>query len=239
MLNAVVGDFGTGKTLYLSMAGVSSKYDILGNFTLLLDNYTKIDPIDLQNFGFQKTILLDELYLWLDSRVSSSYRNRFITYILLQCRHRDIEVYGSLQMFMTADVRFRDMVNRIIYCSRKYKSGIEREFQDFRFEELNTYNGKEKRWTLSYEKAKPYFEIFNTKEIMEAEDQAHLDLEMLKKYPRKLYFRLSEIAKEIREKVRKITHDSVKMSLLKEGYDMTWEGLVYSRIMDFEIQKEN
>lgn len=234
MLFSIVGDFGSGKTLLMVLLAVSSKRQVLGNFSLKLDNYTKIDPMDLQNLGFNKLVLLDELYTWLDARVSSSFLNRYISYILMQCRHRTIDVYGTLQLFGMADLRFRAMVNRIIKCSRKYKKGVNKEFWDFKYEIMNTYTGEVVTKKLTYEKAKLYFPLYDSYEIMVSEDNHSLELEVLKKYPRKLYEKLTEIAMEIKNNGEKITHSSVQMNLLKRGYSLGFERLVYSHLKELE-----
>ena len=233
-LYALLGEFGSGKSLYLVLEGCSSERDILGNFTLRLDNYTKIEPESLKNFGFNKLVLLDEIYLWLESRVSSSLINRFVGYILLQCRHRSIDVYGTLQLFSSVDIRFRAMVSKIIKCKRVRNKSRDSDLWDFRYDEINTYTGKVKTFKLRYNDALKYFPLYDTFEILESYDSESMELELLKRKPRKLYIKLVEIASIIKPKLEKITHASVSMALLKEGYDKSYERLVYDCILGLE-----
>ena len=230
MLYAIVGEFGSGKTLYEVLVACSAEREILGNFTLRLDNYTKIDPIDLKEIGFNKLVLIDEIYLWLESRVSSSFINRYVTYILLQCRHRTIDVYGTLQLFSSVDIRFRATVHRIIKCRRIDNGNNDTDLWDFRYDIMNTYTGKIRKFILKYQDAIKYFALYDTYEIMESYDSEGLNLEILKKNPKKLYKRLGEIALEIKSNLDNITHDSVAIELLRLGYDIRYEGLVYSRL---------
>ena len=228
MLYAILGEFGSGKTLYEVLMACSSKRDVLGNFTLRLDNYTKIDPIDLKDLGFNKLVLLDEIYLWLESRVSSSFINRYLTYILLQCRHRTIDVYGTLQLFSSVDIRFRATVHRIVKCRRVFNGNNDSDLWDFRYDIINTYSGKIRTFILKYKDAIKYFSLYETYEIMESYDSEGLELEILKRHPKKLYNKLKGIALRIKSNLDTITHDSVGIELLRMGYDMKYEGLVYS-----------
>lgn len=235
MLVILLGDYGGGKTTRLVLEAVSWKGKIVGNMSLDLDNYTKIDPIDLKDIGFNCLVLLDELQTWLESRVSPSFRNRYITNIIDESRKRRINIYGTAHVFSSIDLRFRHNTHRIIRCSRigKRKPDWEewKDLRDFRYETINTYSGAVERKRLRYERAVPYFELFKTYELIKYPNQQQIELEVVKDNPEKLYYYIKAIAEKIKPNIKKITHPNVEMELLKNGFGLSFERLVYASLI--------
>jgi len=233
MLIGLVGDFGTGKTLFMTMVALASQRRVLANYHLSIDNYEYVEPLDLyQSMGFNCDVLLDEIYTWLESRTSHSFINRYVSYIIFQSRHRTIDIYGTLQLLSSADLRFRDLVHILVKCVRKDNGNADKDKWDFRYEFMKMEN--QQRWNkfLPYEDAKRFFNYFDTNEIIEPYDKDYLEYELLKRYPRKMHGKLSEIAEHVYKVKPEHTHQSLKLTLLELGYDARYEPLVYVLLKD-------
>lgn len=234
MLNAIVGDLGTGKTLFMTLIAVSSKREVVSNFRLDLPNYSHLDVVDLLDLGTNKDVLIDEAYTWLESRVSSSFLNRYLSYIMFQSRKRTIDIYTTEQLFGTIDVRFRDLVHKIVKCTR-LGIGKNKEIYDFKYEILDVYSDTVEMFVLTYKDALKYFPIFDTLEIVEPYNKESMEIEILKERPQKLFERIESIALNLKKELKNITHASVKVALLKRGYNLNYESLVYACLKDLEI----
>ena len=248
MLWIILGDYGSGKTLYMVLEAVSSKKDVLGNFTIKgLKNYQKIDIMDLKDIGFGKLILLDEMQTWLESRTSMSFRNRYITNIVDESRKRGIDVFGTAHLFTSIDIRFRSNCHRIIKCSRVGQKdnswGRDVDYRDFKYETLNTYNFKVRKKRLPYQKAEPYFKLYDTLELIKYPNQQDIEFEVRKDDPKELYKYLNTVAKKIQKDVFKnngkmFTHSDVQMGLIKNGFSLKHERLIYSKLKEILDKKK-
>lgn len=236
MLIAIIGDFGSGKTLFLVLVGVSSNREIWSNFRLHLENYYQLDVMDLIDLGENKDILLDEAYTWLESRVSGSFLNRYISYILFQSRKRTIDIYTTEQLFHTIDRRFRDLVHRVVKCERVNNQNPNKDKWDFRFDIYDTYNEDIKSFILEYDKAKQYFPLYDTKQIIEPFNIESLEFQLRKERPEEQYSKIKEISLKLKDSIngRKLTHSLLKIIMLKNGYKLDYESLVYAYLKNLE-----
>jgi len=238
MFYLILGDYASGKTLRLVVEGVSDPREIWGNFDLDVENYRKIGVMDLTDLGEKKLLLLDEMQTFLESRLSMSHDNLFITNVLDSADKRGVDIYGTAHLFSSIDIRFRQNVHRIIKCERIGKKRGERleDFRDFKYSTFNTYSGEIRAKRLRYNKAIPYFELYRTQERIEYPNQKDLELDLLLKHdPKKGYEGLVSIAKVLMKRTKRITHDSVKVGLLKIGHTIKFESLIYSCIKDFDL----
>ena len=243
MFYLILGDYRSGKTLRLVLEGYDDKREVWGNFDLDIKDYRKIGVMDLTDLGNNKLLLLDEMQTFLDSRSSMSHDNLFITNVLDSVDKRDVDIFGSVHLFSSVDIRFRQNVHRIIKCERigkrKKEWGRLEDFRDFKYSTMNTYTGGINVKRLRYGKAIPYFELYKTQEKVKYPNQKDLELDLLLKHdPEKAYERLMEIAHKIIEKKPRITHPSVKVGLLQLGHTIKFESLIYSCIKDFTILKD-
>ena len=228
MLIGLVGDFGTGKTLFTTMVALDSERRVLANYHLNIEDYEYVEPIDVyRNLGYNCDLLLDEIYTWLESRTSHSFLNRYVSYIVLQSRHRTIDIYGTLQLLSSADLRFRDLLHIIIKCTRKNNGNKDPDKWDFLYEFMKVSTGFRWNKRLPYEEAKEFFQYFDTNEIVEPYDKDFIEFELLKRYPRKMAGKLRAVAKEIADIREVYTHDSLKLTLMDYGFDPRYEPLVY------------
>lgn len=131
----MVGKMGSGKTLtmtyFLFILYIEKQLKIMTNYKLKFpkrrDGYTPehidmnllLDPKNTQmmNCG----IGLDEFWLFADSRNSASKTNRLISYILLQSRKRNVEIFVTAQSYGQLDKRFRNNADYVVYCKKGSK----------------------------------------------------------------------------------------------------------------------
>jgi len=109
----IVGELGAGKTLTLTYLGLRNyiKYQgtrtIFANYHLKQVPYTFVpDPNSIDEIR-SGICLFDELWLYCDSRLSSSGRNKFVTKVLLKSRKRDLDILYTTQSLGQVDTRIR------------------------------------------------------------------------------------------------------------------------------------
>lgn len=156
MLINVSGSYGTGKTVLLVLIADSlADLQFYANFNIKLKN---VLPFDLSKFlkneYANSIILLDEAYIYLESRTSSKNLNRVMSYLLFQSRKVGIDIITTEQIENSIDIRFRTLCDIQINCN--IKSGY------FKYNILT--NNKEKTITIPEEKMKKYFKLYDTNE---------------------------------------------------------------------------
>jgi hypothetical protein len=170
MLVGIFGNFGSGKTLlltYLALKYASKKnYDVYANYHierkriqyLTPEKFIEINPPDSKRVF----IALDEVYLWLDSRVSTSKVNRLLSWIILQSRKRNMDIGYTAQLSTTVDMRLRAMTDLIVIAENlsngnfKYTFAWEKGVKTFK-----------RVLVLPYWKAENIFSKYSTREIVE------------------------------------------------------------------------
>ena len=222
MLISILGNWGSGKTLFLAYLSTKLKRDIYSNFKLKVKNYKKLEIIDLMKLPNNIEVYIDEGYTWLESRVSSKALNRYLSYILLQSRKRTINIYITMQLFSTIDLRFREQSNIIIFCKKKDEG--------FEYKVFNRDNGYISIFMFPLNKAKEYYDIYDTYEIVEPYEKNKLEFQLLQSYPKLLFDTSKKIAIKIKDKIQnnKYTHQNIKIALISNGFDKNYEPYVYA-----------
>jgi ABC-type Na+ transport system ATPase subunit NatA len=122
----IFGNLGSGKTLLASILAYAFKqkgYKIYANYNLKIADYY-IDLSDPENFinvfkkinNKQKNLMvLDELYIFMDSRTSASIRNRIYDMIVLQSRKLNLNIIHTEQDPKAVDLRLRLITNYYLY----------------------------------------------------------------------------------------------------------------------------
>lgn len=159
MLTSIIGRYGSGKTLISVYLASKTNLPIYANFQIKIDNYHELNIRDIFNLPNPSIIILDEAYTWLESRASSRNVNRYVSYILFQSRKRGLDIYTTSQLFRSVDVRFRIMSDFIILCSNN------KRLQCFEYFFYRVGSGFTKL-SLSYEKAKKYYVLYDTMEVV-------------------------------------------------------------------------
>lgn len=204
MLVGIIGDFGSGKTLLMCIFSFYSNRKVLANFEIINNHkYTKLELTGLLNLPKNRDIFIDEAYTWLESRTSMSKINQFISYIIFQSRHIKIDLYITAQLFNSIDLRFRNNANIIINCT---SIRIKNKILGFRYDFYKVDRKKLKYITsllLKYEKAKQFFNNYDTYELIKSKDYISLKLELLlndiNALKKELKVILNDISKEMKK----------------------------------------
>lgn len=116
MLIIVRGDVGSGKTLFMTGYALDDSRPLYANYHIKRKGWHDLKPETLMSLDKPSLVCLDEGYVWLESRTSSSHLNRYLSYILFQSRKRNMDIIITAQLSRTIDVRFRLMANFDVYC---------------------------------------------------------------------------------------------------------------------------
>jgi len=112
LLYGISGGIGYGKTalavLLLYRAYKKQKRNVFANIhTTFAKTLSGEDMLNMQKFPLNSTVLLDELYAWLDSRMSGKKTNIALSHIILQSRKRNFDIIYTVQIFSSVDLRVR------------------------------------------------------------------------------------------------------------------------------------
>lgn len=223
MLISILGNLGSGKTLFLVYLATKFNRDVFSNFELKLKYYKPLKVIDLLKLPNNIEVFIDEGYTWLESRVSSKALNRYLSYILLQSRKRTINIYITAQLFSTVDLRFREQSNIIIFCKKIKNEG-------FQYRILNRDNNCINSVLLPLKKAKKFYNFYDTYEIIEPFEKRKLEFQLIQSDSELLFNTSKKIAKKIHNKIKdnKYTHQNVKLALMENGFEKQFEPYVYA-----------
>lgn len=127
MLIGIEGELGGGKTL-LMVKYLKDEYNInhkkiMTNLKLTNIPYDEIDILYLiENDTDLNDIVLgiDELTVFVDCRTSMSKANRFFSYLVLQSRKRNVDIYYTTQNLSMIDKRVIDHTPLIVLCEKIY-----------------------------------------------------------------------------------------------------------------------
>jgi hypothetical protein len=208
MLITVLGNLGSGKTLFLVINAYYSKLPIVSNFALDFGN-REIIPFDLNKFLRKDysdcIILMDEAYNYLESRISATERNRIMSYFLFQSRKKNVLLYITAQLFSTLDRRYRELSDLIVVASNMDEYFL-----------YTIYIGSEvNEITISKEYTKLFYKMYNTKELI---DNADEKMKYNLKVGQEKMINIEELANEvldfyISEGLTKITRDMIEIYL--------------------------
>lgn len=165
MLVIIEGGLGSGKTLLMAMLAKHSQLPIVSNFNLNLD----FEELDIHKFVKSKyndcNIFLDEGYVYLDSRLSQNKRNRLMSYVLFQSRKKSVNIFITVQLRGTLDLRFRMLSDYIIYAENL---GTKFRYTIFKPND-SSYNTSA---IIPYAKAIQYFDVYDTNEVIDDFDSS-------------------------------------------------------------------
>lgn len=163
MLITILGNLGSGKTLLMVCLSYYSKLKVISNFQLSFI-HKQCESFNLSMFlrceYSDCIILLDEAYSYLESRVSGSELNRIMSYMLFQSRKKNVLLYITAQLLSSIDKRYRQLSDIFIIAERKNL-----DFQYFVY-----FNNQVTSFILKFEKMLPFFDLYNTNEVISTTD---------------------------------------------------------------------
>lgn len=156
MLMGFFGNLGAGKTLALSYyLHKYRKNPIYSNYHLSFKHHYIKNPEDLLNVS-HGYIGLDEIWAWMDSRVSGSRKNRILGHFLLTSRKRGCHVLYTTQHFKQVDRRVRNITDIFVFPS------FNKRRKELTIEMVSQFDEKfKKKYVLD---ARPLFGLYDTSE---------------------------------------------------------------------------
>lgn len=106
---------------------------------------------------FNATLVIDEIYLFADCHLSSSGLNRLVSYLALQTRKRDLDLYINSQQYENMEVRLRRNVDIRFVCS------YDKNTEWCSFKIIDVKSGKRSRRKYLY--GPNWYPFFDTDEI--------------------------------------------------------------------------
>lgn len=170
------GNRGSGKTTIatgLARQAIDQGVPVWANYGIV--GAKELTPSNILTIQGPALVIIDEAYVWLDSRVSASTLNRFMSYILFQSRKMGLDFVLTVQLIHTLDKRFRDLTDTYIACEHQKTK------DRFKYEILSVQKSVVKTRYLSHRTAEKYiFPYFKTEEridnnesqLMESMDHA-------------------------------------------------------------------
>jgi len=221
VLTVISGNLGSGKTLLLTIIGKLAQTKLISNFNLEFE-HEKFDLVKFVKAEYDNAIILiDEAYTLLESRSSMSNLNKALSYILFQSRKKSIDMYLTVQLNSTLDLRFRQLSDYFIFAH-----GLIKYRGKFAYKYTLQCKESQKSCYIDYEIAKKYYELYDTNQIIEPVNRE--DLIKSLKTPKQKVEECKQIAKELCKKSKKITKNSVKTYLFEHTYPKQYLDYVYT-----------
>ena len=228
VLWAVVGDVGSGKTIFtVELAKQLHKFiPIFSNITIKYPNCSLINPEDLINMQYKKAmIVLDEGYTWLESRTSSSKLNIYCDYVIFQSRKRGLDIILTAQLLSTIDVRFRNLYNVMVICQNRedgfYYTLVKKSLFGLKFCSM----------TLPLKIAETLYDKYDSYDIVKpfGLEKTSQEISILTN-PDKANKLIDEITEKARDELNLVTHATVQDYMLQNNYNLNLSSFVYARL---------
>ena len=193
MLTNAVGDVGSGKTLLMTGMALRDTRQVLANYKIRIPNWKQLKPEMLFTLDKPSLVLIDEAYIFLESRRSGTAMPIYMSYILFQSRKRGIDIVLSDQIEDTIEKRYRLMMNRRIECENLGDMG----FLYYVSDRVRGGFTIPRRFFLPIESAEVLFPLYDTLQIINPIDE-------------KMLYTISEDKEETIEKVDRIVAEILK-----------------------------
>jgi hypothetical protein len=222
-LVAVAGDKGSGKTLLMTLLAVSDDRQVYSNYKLNIDRYHNLTPSGLMTIEGSSLVMIDEAYIWLESRASGQNTNLFLSHVMFQSRKRSSDWVISMQLNRTVDIRFREMCDLYIECKRVDEG--------FVYSVTKTSVGKViARFMISNELATKIYPYYDTLEII---DSNRYMMALLKSDLPELNKIINKIISELKDtlNVTYMKKENLEDWLLRNEYPPELTKYVYNRMV--------
>ena len=167
MIIGIVGSMGGGKTIL--MTSFAHKYfkngsDVYANYGLRFKfNPLRMSDISNCDHDFNNALLaIDEIHLFMDSRQSMTKNSRIISYFITQSRKRNLVLIYTTQQSGQVDKRLRANTDYFIKCENLSPKDAKKDI--FIRWTINDMIGHQKVFIM---KADPYFELYDTHQVID------------------------------------------------------------------------
>lgn len=162
MLVGISGNLGSGKTLtmtYLATRYFIENKKLFSNYGLKILPHERVYSIRDLNSIRSGVFLGDELWTWIDSRMSQKAVNKMTSLVLAKSRKRDLTIVWSAQLVGTIEKRIRLLTEKILFpeCFPKNSDTI-------KFVKVHVCDRKLNPTGSFVFPAQPYFKFYDTNE---------------------------------------------------------------------------
>jgi len=231
MIMDVNGDLGSGKTLFLvALAKILHKHEpVYANFQLKLPNTQVVDIEDIENIT-DGTLMVDEAYLWFESRRSVSDLNTYLSRVVFQSRKRGFNLFTTQQIRTSIDIRLRGLSDVTIQAL-----GPNRNETHFRYVAYGW--GSYKKLKIPTKYAEELFPLYDTFEYPDFTPTVY--------EPKAINRIINKLIKIVKKDYgdnfvnMRFTKGMIKDFLLEKGiYEKGVDELLYARLKRMQIEKE-
>lgn len=235
----VFGDFGAGKTLLCSYIALETmrrrpNQKVFSNFGL--KGAELVEPGDLIDFEKDESLfVLDEIYAWAESRISSSKVNRYLSYLVFQSRKRKWDIVYTAQLSSSVDLRFEQLTHLPCLALSRLGKPVDSPFK-YKFLVEGNIVSRE----YDYDRAKKVFGLYNTNQVIKPLGLNDLQIEMEKLNGKSLSLRVDKTVSilESKYKFEYWNRDLVLDCLLREGLPLSLAPFCVARLRTSKKNKD-
>lgn len=175
---------------------------------------------------------IDEAYSWLESRISGAYLNRELSYKLnFQKRKSFLDVYLTEPLLSSIDKRFRIKTDITIMCQPREP----KFYEDFiyYYYRKNRPNKIVEIKRIKYEVMEKYFDLYDTKQIIEPYKADYSEFKIISQDPKLLKEKIYELYDIIKPQVpdyKKMTHEDLNTYLIDNEIVLNYSKWLYPLI---------
>ena len=177
MLIGIEGGLGSGKSAimvkYLNVDKHKYNKHIMCNIGLEGMEYEPIDVYKLLEYEegntslYDITLGIDELTVFADCRTSMSKRNRVLSYLVLQSRKRNVDVYYTTQDLQMIDFRIVDHTPITVHAEKLFNKKNEEIDHYRKYTIIDRTNPKRPKLTTFIMDLRPLYDLYDTDEIVQ------------------------------------------------------------------------
>lgn len=233
-LMAVLGDRGSGKTLFVVRMLLKSIQPFYSNFKVYQDKtrgklnkrYNELHPEELLYLDDErKKVAITEAYEYMESRLGMGAFQRYMSYIVFQTRKRKMDFIIDTQLDDTIDHRFMRLCDYIVVA--------ESDINGF-----NYYITNKKIInivSISFKQAEKFWDLYDSWEVILTPQLEELGVKIGTQNKKKLNEKLRELENQFYNTYgqlenKKITHAVVDNFLLEREESDIYSPYLYARL---------
>lgn len=218
----ILGNRGSGKTNLSTLFAKFSDVPVFSNYKINLENCHDLNLSEIAEMVNPCLTIMDEVYIFLESRTSGKETNRYLSYILYQSRKRELDFIVTAQDISTIDVRWRQQADFIISAYR-----MDNDFYYDIFEQGGIFICTI-RIPFEYAEAE-IFPLYNTLEKIETTKDISKEFTLLE--PQNEEKAISELISKLESEMplKFWSKDMIKDVIAAERWPMSYADKVFAR----------